>query len=43
MEFVLDISLTRTRKGVYQAEGRDGEGNVVGEHTFRYRTDLVAS
>jgi tetratricopeptide (TPR) repeat protein len=43
MTFTLDITLTPAGKGVYQAEGRDAEGTVVGQHAFHYRPDLLAT
>ncbi|MFQ6059474.1 MAG: CHAT domain-containing protein, partial [Anaerolineae bacterium] len=43
MTSALDIILTRTGRGLYQAEGRDADGTVVARHTFRYRPDLLAT
>ena len=41
--FLLDIVLTPTGEGTYQAEGRDTGGAVVARHTFRHRPDLLAT
>jgi len=40
---ILDIILTSTGQGTYQAEGRDADGAVVARHVFRHRPDPLTS